>query len=199
MLWCNKPVGLQSWFKRNTSVGKGAVLGGSFASSSPDLAPPKKSWSQKLSADSQPADIAKQSGLRHFTVHMDTGFLSNRPQKVRIGRSHIFHTHPEHWHTTGVCSQPPPLLPFHQWLFPHSSYKYHVQVCCHQITTIVGLISDNSETAYREEIKHFTEWSSNNNLDLNVKKNKEKKWDFRKSKRTEHSALFKHGEEVKRR
>ncbi len=105
----------------------------------------------------QSSDIAKQSGLRHFTVHMDTGFLSNRPQKVRIGRSHISHTHPEHWHTTGVCSQPPPLLPFHQWLFPHSSYKYHGQVCCHQITTIVGLISDNSETAYIEEIKHFTE------------------------------------------
>ncbi|KAI3354791.1 hypothetical protein L3Q82_004533 [Scortum barcoo] len=35
-------------------------------------------------------------------------------------------------------------------------------------TTIVGLISDNDETHYREEIQHLTQWCSNNNLVLNT-------------------------------
>ncbi|KAI3367873.1 hypothetical protein L3Q82_026708 [Scortum barcoo] len=40
-------------------------------------------------------------------------------------------------------------------------------------TTIVGLISDNDETHYREEIQHLTQWCSNNNLVLNTSKTKE--------------------------
>lgn len=63
-------------------------------------------------------------------------------------------------------------------------------------TTIVGLITDNNETAYREEIQHFTEWCSHNNLDLNITKTKELIVNFRKSKYTEHSALCIHNEEV---
>ncbi|KAI3353804.1 hypothetical protein L3Q82_005031 [Scortum barcoo] len=38
-------------------------------------------------------------------------------------------------------------------------------------TTIVGLISHNDETHYREEIQHLTQWCSNNNLVLNTSKN----------------------------
>jgi hypothetical protein len=37
-------------------------------------------------------------------------------------------------------------------------------------TTVVGLITDNDETAYREEIRDLAGWCQNNNLSLNVTK-----------------------------
>lgn len=63
-------------------------------------------------------------------------------------------------------------------------------------TTIVGLKSDNSEKAYRKEIQDYTALCSYNHLDLNISKTKEIILDFRKSKPTEQSALWIHGEEV---
>ncbi|KAI3361987.1 hypothetical protein L3Q82_012337, partial [Scortum barcoo] len=62
-------------------------------------------------------------------------------------------------------------------------------------TTIVGLISDNDETHYRE---HLTQWCSNNNLVLNTSKTKEVIVDYRRSRRTEHAPLLIHGEAVER-
>ncbi|KAI3359514.1 hypothetical protein L3Q82_013917, partial [Scortum barcoo] len=65
-------------------------------------------------------------------------------------------------------------------------------------TTIVGLILDNDETHYREEIQHLTQWCSNNNLVLNTSKTKEVIVDYRRSRRTEHAPLLIHGEAVER-
>ena len=53
----------------------------------------------------------EQPGPRQFTVHMDTGHPQQQTTNCQNGRTHIIHSHPEHWHTTGVCPQPPPLLP----------------------------------------------------------------------------------------
>jgi hypothetical protein len=38
---------------------------------------------------------------------------------------------------------------------------------------VVGLITDNDETAYREEVRDLAGWCQNNNLSLNVTKTKE--------------------------
>jgi hypothetical protein len=35
-------------------------------------------------------------------------------------------------------------------------------------TTVVGLITDNDETAYREEVRDLAGWCQNNKLSLNV-------------------------------
>ena len=35
-------------------------------------------------------------------------------------------------------------------------------------TTVVGLITDKDETAYREEVKELAVWCQDNNLSLNV-------------------------------
>ena len=40
-------------------------------------------------------------------------------------------------------------------------------------TTVVRLVSNNDETAYREEIGHLVDWCANNNLALNTMKTKE--------------------------
>jgi uncharacterized protein YneR len=56
-------------------------------------------------------------------------------------------------------------------------------------TTVVGLITDNNETAYREEVKDLAMWCQDNNLSLNVFKTKEMIVDYRK-KRTEHAPIL---------
>ena len=47
-------------------------------------------------------------------------------------------------------------------------------------TTVEGLITDNDETAYREEVRELTVWCQDNNLSLNVSKRKELIVDYSK-------------------
>ena len=47
-------------------------------------------------------------------------------------------------------------------------------------TTVVGLITDNDETAYREQVRELAVWCQDNNLSLNVIKTKELIVDYRK-------------------
>jgi hypothetical protein len=56
-------------------------------------------------------------------------------------------------------------------------------------TTVVGLITDNDETAYRENIRDLVMWCQDNNLSLNVIKTKEMIVDYRK-RRTEHVPIL---------
>ena len=48
---------------------------------------------------------------------------------------------------------------------------------------MVGLITNNDETAYREEVRALGVWCQENNLTLNVNKTKEMIVDFRKQQR----------------
>jgi hypothetical protein len=63
---------------------------------------------------------------------------------------------------------------------------------------VVGLISDNDESAYREVVKHLAAWCADNNLALNAKKTKELIVDYRKSKSCSHSPVLIDGTEVER-
>ena len=56
-------------------------------------------------------------------------------------------------------------------------------------TTVAGLITDNYETAYREEVRDLAGWCQNNNLSLNVTKTMEMIVYYRK-KRTEHTPIL---------
>jgi hypothetical protein len=53
---------------------------------------------------------------------------------------------------------------------------------------VVGLIDDNDETTYREEVKPLAVWCHDNNLSLNVSKTKELIVDYRKW-RAEHAPI----------
>ncbi|GAA6107797.1 uncharacterized protein LOC121182596, partial [Tachysurus ichikawai] len=55
-------------------------------------------------------------------------------------------------------------------------------------TTVVGLINNNDESAYREEVQQLTAWCRANNLSLNVDKTKEMVVDFRRAQ-SDHSPL----------
>jgi hypothetical protein len=54
--------------------------------------------------------------------------------------------------------------------------------------TVVGLITDNDETVYREEVRELAVWCQDNNLSLNVSKTKDLIVDYRK-KRAEQAPI----------
>ncbi len=54
---------------------------------------------------------------------------------------------------------------------------------------MVGLISNNDETHYREEVAQLAEWCGANNLSLNVEKTKEVVLDFRRRNSIDHPPL----------
>ena len=54
---------------------------------------------------------------------------------------------------------------------------------------MVGLITDNDETAYREEVRDLAGWCQSNNLILNIIKTKEIIVDYRK-RSTEHVPIL---------
>ena len=62
----------------------------------------------------------------------------------------------------------------------HSSYSI---IKFADDTTVVGLITNNDETAYREEVRALGVWCQENNLSLNVNKTKELIGDSRKQQR----------------
>ncbi|KAK1805899.1 hypothetical protein P4O66_012946 [Electrophorus voltai] len=62
-------------------------------------------------------------------------------------------------------------------------------------TTVVGLISEDDESAYREEVRELVSWCKVNNLYLNVDKTKEMVVDFRGARR-DHSPLAINGSSV---
>ncbi len=55
-------------------------------------------------------------------------------------------------------------------------------------TTVIGLITDNDETAYREEVSTLTKWCQENHLSLNIDKTKELVVDYRRQSR-EHAPI----------
>ena len=56
-------------------------------------------------------------------------------------------------------------------------------------TTVLGLITENDETAYREEVRDLAVWCQDNNLSLNVIKTKEMIVDYR-NRRAEHAPIL---------
>ena len=84
------------------------------------------------------------------------------------------------------------LSPLLYSLFTHDCVVTHVSNSIIKFaddTTIVGLITNNDETAYREEVTILEEWCQENNLSLNVNKMKELIVDFRRQQR-EHAPIL---------
>uniref|UniRef100_A0A8K9USR6 Reverse transcriptase domain-containing protein n=1 Tax=Oncorhynchus mykiss TaxID=8022 RepID=A0A8K9USR6_ONCMY len=122
-------------------------------------------------------------------------FLTGRPQVVRVGNNIssplILNTGaPE------GCV----LSPLLYSLFTHDCVATHASNSIIKFaddTTVVGLITNNDETAYREEVRALGVWCQKNNLTLNVNKTKEMIVDFRKQQR-EHPPIHIDGTVVER-
>ena len=111
-------------------------------------------------------------------------FLTGHPQVVRVGNN----TSATLILNTGA-PQGCVLSPLLYSLFTHDCTARHDSntiITFADDTTVVGLISDNDEAGYREEVKDLAVWCQNNNLSLNVTKTKQMIVDYRK-RRTEHA------------
>ena len=62
---------------------------------------------------------------------------------------------------------------------------------------MTGLISNNDDLGYKEEVQHLTVWCAKNNLALNTRKTKELIVDYNKSNDGTHTPILINGREVK--
>ncbi|KAI4899027.1 hypothetical protein NFI96_000382 [Prochilodus magdalenae] len=123
-------------------------------------------------------------------------FLTGRPQVVRVGNS---------FSSTLTLSTGAPqgcvLNPLLYSLFTHDCVTRHTSNTIFKFaddTTILGLITEGDETAYRDEVSALSEWCYHSNLSLNISRTEEMIVDYRKLQRGGHSPLYINGAEEER-
>ncbi len=134
-------------------------------------------------------------GINHHTYGWIKDFLTDRPQSVRMGSLHS---------SVLTLSTGAPqgcvLSPLLYTLYTHDCATTHdsnIIIKFADDTTVVGLIHNNNESAYRDEILKLTAWCSANNLSLNPSKTKELMIDFR-MKRQDPAPVHINGDIVER-
>ncbi|KAK1792162.1 hypothetical protein P4O66_012056, partial [Electrophorus voltai] len=110
-------------------------------------------------------------GLHTSLCKWISNFLTDRPQSVQVGN---------YASSTLTLSTGAPqgcvLSPLLYSLYTYdcsATFSSTITVKFADDTVVMGLISDNDERAYLEEIKHLENWYQENNLLLNVSKTKE--------------------------
>ncbi|KAK1806250.1 hypothetical protein P4O66_000138 [Electrophorus voltai] len=110
-------------------------------------------------------------GLHTSLCDWISNFLTDRPQSVRVGNC----ASSTLTLSTGApqgCVLSPLLYSLYTYDCTATSSS-NIIVKFADDTVVVGLISDNDERTYLEEIKHLENWCQENNLLLNVSKTKE--------------------------
>ncbi len=126
-------------------------------------------------------------GLNNSLCNWILDFLTGRPQSVRVGHNTSS--------TTTLSTGAPRGCVLSMLLFTLLTHDCTAKFSSNHIikfaddTTVVGLISNNDETHYREEVAQLAEWCGANNLSLNVEKTKEVVMDFRRRNSTDHPPL----------
>uniref|UniRef100_A0A8C1WEF3 Reverse transcriptase domain-containing protein n=1 Tax=Cyprinus carpio TaxID=7962 RepID=A0A8C1WEF3_CYPCA len=133
-------------------------------------------------------------GLNNSLCNWILDFLTNRSQCVETGE-HISNTI---YINTGA-PQGCVLSPLLYTLYTHDcSASFPTNHIIKFATTVLGLVTNNNEMAYREETELLAGWCKKHNLTLNIIKTKEIILDFRKSNHPGHSALYINREAVER-
>ncbi len=117
-------------------------------------------------------------GLYNSLCNWILDFLTRRPQSVRVSRNTTS--------TTTLNTGAPQGRVLSLLLFTLLTHDCTAKFSSNHIikfaddTSVVGLIRNNYETHYREEVAQLAEWCGANNLSLNVSKTKEVVMDFRR-------------------
>ncbi|KAK3521012.1 hypothetical protein QTP86_002491 [Hemibagrus guttatus] len=114
-------------------------------------------------------------GLSPSLCQWISNLLTSRPQAVKIGR----HVSVSLILSTGApqgCVRSPLLYSLYTYDFVATNNSITIKFA--DDTVVVGLISDNNETAYLEEIRNLENWCQRISLLLNVSKTKELIVDF---------------------
>ncbi len=125
-------------------------------------------------------------GLNRSLCSWILDFLTGRSQVVRMGNNS---SSPLTLNTG--APQGCVLSPLLYSLYTHDCTATHTSniiVKFADDTTVIGLITDNDETAYREEVSTLTKWCPENHLSLNIDKTKELVVNFRRQSR-EHTPI----------
>ncbi len=123
----------------------------------------------------------KRAGPRH-----KPGLWPTQKRARSCARNPIVQDFLERTQNTGFFLKCPKIsLYTHDCTATHSS---NVIVKFADDTTVIGLITDNDETAYREEVSTLTKWCQENHLSLNIDKTKELVVDYRRQSR-EHTPI----------
>ncbi len=126
-------------------------------------------------------------GLNNSLCNWILDFLTGRPQSVRVGHNTS--------NTTTLSKGAPQGCVLSPLLFTLLTHDCTAKFSSNHIikfaddTTVVGVISNNDETHYREEVAQLAEWCGANNLSLNVEKTKGVVLDFRRRNSTDHPPL----------
>ncbi len=123
-------------------------------------------------------------------------FLTGRPQVVKMGQF------TSNSITLNVgAPQGCVLSPLLYSLYTHDCVSSHSSISIVKFaddTVVLGLISNNDETAYLGEVERLTSWCQDNCLSLNVSKTKELIVDFRKRQQRPYTPLMISGTPVER-
>ncbi|KAI5092960.1 gastrula zinc finger protein XlCGF28.1-like, partial [Silurus meridionalis] len=128
-------------------------------------------------------------------------FLTNRPQSVRLGKQ-VSSTLIVNTSIPQGCVLSPLLysmrhfpvyrgitIEFNGTASLHNSNIF-IKYACNMTPPVTGQISNNEESAYREETRSLTAWCASNNLTLNTMKTKELIVDFQKSNSRRHFPVY---------
>ncbi len=110
---------------------------------------------------------------------MDHQLPDRQAAASEAGKILIHHLHHQHWSPSGLHSLPTAFLPLHEWLQSKDPSVKLLKFA--DDTTLIGLIQDGDESAYRQEVKEMAVWCSLNNLELNTLKTVEMIVDFRRN------------------
>jgi hypothetical protein len=108
------------------------------------------------------------------------------PHCIHLQKQHLYYVDSQHRGPTRVHAQPTPYS-----LFTHDCVAKQASNSIIKFaddTTIIGLITNNDEMAYREEVRALAEWCQENDLSLNFNKMKKRIMDFRRQQR-EHAPI----------
>ncbi len=131
------------------------------------------------------------------SLWLDSRFPQLQTSSGENGPIHLQLHHPEHRSPTGLCPESPGLLSLHT----HDCVPSHSSTSIVKFaddTVVLGLINNNDEAAYLDEVERLTSWCQDNCLSLNVSKTKELIVDFRKRQQRPYTPLMISGTPVER-